>query len=116
MMGSGLLAEMKAKQERRAHKVRWYDLKSKHQGYKKEGKVRDRWETATRGKGLVPDLNLKGQDDHFDSPNYSVLYILQLQHLCWVLICEAFFPDSYKANSRSTYSILFELFYHITSQ
>uniref|UniRef100_A0A8C2WZX2 Capping protein regulator and myosin 1 linker 1 n=1 Tax=Cyclopterus lumpus TaxID=8103 RepID=A0A8C2WZX2_CYCLU len=27
MMGSGLLAEMKAKQERRAHKVRWYDFK-----------------------------------------------------------------------------------------
>lgn len=27
MMGSGLLAEMKAKQERRAHKVQWWDLK-----------------------------------------------------------------------------------------
>lgn len=29
MMGSGLLAEMKAKQERRAHKVRWCDFKKK---------------------------------------------------------------------------------------
>lgn len=26
MMGSGLLAEMKAKQERRAHKVNWHDF------------------------------------------------------------------------------------------
>lgn len=34
MMGSGLLAEMKAKQERRAHKVRWCDSNSKH----REGK------------------------------------------------------------------------------
>lgn len=27
IMGSGLLAEMKAKQERRAHKVRWCEVK-----------------------------------------------------------------------------------------
>uniref|UniRef100_A0A8C9XRJ5 Capping protein regulator and myosin 1 linker 1 n=1 Tax=Sander lucioperca TaxID=283035 RepID=A0A8C9XRJ5_SANLU len=38
MGGSGLLAEMKAKQERRAHKVRWCDSKSKHRGYKERRK------------------------------------------------------------------------------
>lgn len=35
MMGSGLLAEMKAKQERRAHKVNWHDFQQIKTYFKK---------------------------------------------------------------------------------